>query len=84
MAKIKDDVNGLLQQFALVSDSLGEIFPKGKSVVVFSLDKEDFEYAKAQVNNLNRDNTQFKIDMSGIEFIFLRDELLTVSEDKSL
>lgn len=83
MEKTKDDVNGLLAQFALVSNSLYDIFPNGKSVVVFSLNKEDFDFAKAQVNNLNKDNTQFKVDISGIEFIFLRDELLNVSEDNS-
>lgn len=83
MEKAKDDVNGLLTQFAMVSTSLSEIFPNGKSVVVFSLNKEDFEFTKAQVNNFNRDNTQFKVDISGIEFIFLRDELLNVSEDNS-
>jgi hypothetical protein len=83
MEKTKDDINGLLGQFALISNSLYDIFPNGKSVVVFSLNKEDFDYAKAQVNNLNKDNSQFKVDISGIEFIFLRDELLNVSEDNS-
>ena len=83
METAKDDVNELLTKFAVVSTSLSEIFPNGKSVVVFSLNKEDFEYTKAQVNNFNKDNNQFKVDISGIEFIFLRDELLNVSEDKS-
>lgn len=83
MEKTKDDINGLLGQFALISNSLYDIFPNGKSVVVFSLNKEDFDYAKAQVNNFNKDNSQFKVDISGIEFIFLRDELLNVSEDNS-
>ena len=83
METAKGDVNELLTKFAVVSTSLSEIFPKGKSVVVFSLNKEDFEYTKAQVNNFNKDNNQFKVDISGIEFIFLRDELLNASEDKS-
>jgi hypothetical protein len=82
MEKTKDNVNGTLQQFALVADSLYEVFPNGKSVVVFSLNREDFNFMKAQVNNFNKDDSQFKVDISGIEFIFLRDELLTDAEDK--
>ena len=83
METAKDDVNGLLTKFAILSTSVSEIFPNGKSVVVFSLNKEDFEFTKAQVNNFDKNNTQFKVEISGIEFIFLRDELLNVSEDNS-
>jgi len=67
----------------MISESLGEVFPNGKSVVVFSLNEEDFNFTKAQVNNFDRNSTQFKVDISGIEFIFLKDELLNASEDKS-
>jgi hypothetical protein len=83
MEKAKDDVNGLLTKFAMISESLSEVFPKGKSVVVFSLNEEDFNFTKAQVSNFDRNSTQFKVDISGIEFIFLKDELLNVSEDNS-
>lgn len=82
MEKTKDNVNGTLQQFALVADSLYDVFPNGKSVVVFSLNREDFNFMKAQVNNFNKEDSQFKVDISGIEFIFLRDELLNDVEDK--
>jgi hypothetical protein len=67
----------------MISESLGEVFPNGKSVVVFSLNEEDFNFTKAQVNNFDKNSTQFKVDISGIEFIFLKDELLNASEDKS-
>ncbi len=81
MAKNKEGVNGLIEKLALVSDSIGNIFPNGKSVVVYSLDDKDFNFVKSQVNDFTS-NTQFKIDISGIEFIFLKDELLAVSEGK--
>jgi hypothetical protein len=82
MAKTNEGINGLIEKFALVSDSLGEIFPNGKSVVVFSLNKEDYNFVKTQVNDFSNTN-QFKIDISGIEFIFLRDELLNNVEDRT-
>jgi hypothetical protein len=79
MAKNKEGVNGLIQKLAQVSDDLSKIYPNSKSVVVFSLNETDFNNTKLQVNNFG-DMNQFKIDISGIEFIFLRDELLNVSE----
>jgi hypothetical protein len=81
MAKNKEGINGLIEKLALISDAIGSVFPNGKSVVVYSLDNNDFNFMKSQVNDFSS-NTQFKIDISGIEFIFLKDELLTVSEGK--
>ena len=79
MAKNKEGVNGLMQKLAQISDDLSIVFPNGKSVVVFSLNETDFNNTKLQVDNFGNMN-QFKIDISGIEFIFLKDELLNVSE----
>jgi hypothetical protein len=79
MAKNNEGINGLIQKLAQVSDDLSKIYPNSKSVVVFSLNETDFNNTKLQVNNFG-DMNQFKIDISGIEFIFLRDELLNVSE----
>jgi hypothetical protein len=82
MDKTKEGVNGVIQKFAMLSEGLAEILPNAKSVVVFSLNKEDFNFIKTQVNDFGQNTTQFKIDISGVEFIFLQDELLNVSEDK--
>jgi hypothetical protein len=79
MAKTKEGINGLIQKLAQISDDLSTVFPNGKSVVVFSLNETDFNDTKLQVDNFG-DMKQFKIDISGIEFIFLKDELLNVSE----
>ena len=81
MATNKEGINGLIEKLAIISDELGKVFPNSKSVVVFSLNNTDFEFGKSQVNNFT-DTQQFKIDISGIEFIFLKDELLNNAEDK--
>jgi hypothetical protein len=81
MATNKEGVNGLIEKLAYISDDVGKIFPKSRSVVVFSLNNEDFDFCKTQVSNFSNTN-QLKIDISGIEFIFLRDELLNNAEDK--
>ena len=77
MEKNKEGVNGLIEGLAMLSDEVGKVFPKGKSAVVYSLNDEDFNFVKAQVGNFDNSTKQFKIDISGIEFIFLKDELLT-------
>jgi hypothetical protein len=83
MEKNDKGVNGLIERLAFLSDEVGKVFPKGKSVVVYSLVDEDFNFVKTQVGNFDSTTKQFKIDISGIEFIFLKDELLSDVEDKS-
>jgi len=80
MAKNKEGVNGLIQKMALVSEGLTEILPNSKIAVIYSLDESDFNMMKLQVNDFS-DTTQFKIDISGTEFIFLKETQLSMSED---
>ena len=80
MAKNKESINGVIEKLALISDGLVNILPNAKTVVVYSLNNEDFNFMKSQVSDFSN-NEQFKIDISGTEFIFLKDELLSTSED---
>lgn len=80
MEKNNKGVNWLMEKFALISESVSNLYPNGKSVIVFSLNKQDFDNTKLQANIIG-DTNQFKIDISGTEFIFLRDELLNNVED---
>lgn len=82
MAKNKEGINGMIEKLAIISEGLFDILPNAKSVVVFSLNETDFTLMKTQVNDFSN-NQQFKIDISGIEFIFLNDKLLNKSEDNS-
>ena len=67
MATNKEGVNGLIEKLAYISDDVGKIFPKSRSVVVFSLNNEDFDFCKNQVSNFSNTN-QLKIDISGIDW----------------
>lgn len=79
MATNKEGVNGVIQKMALVSDGLTDILPDAKVVVVYSLNDKDFNFIKTQVNDFSNQD-QFKIDISGTEFIFLKETLLNKSE----
>ena len=76
-------IYGLIERMALVSDAIDSLFSNGKKVIVIELNRFDFEQTKRQFKNVDPKLNQFKIDISGIEFIFILDELLNVSEDKS-
>lgn len=81
MAETEENNIGLITKIALLADAVENIFPEGKGVVVFELKNDDFETARKELLVPNPDEKQFKIDMSGTEFIFLKHELLNVSED---
>lgn len=82
MEKNNQGINGLIEKLAILSEEVRNVFPTGKSVVVYSLDDKDFNFVKAQVGNFDGKTNQFKIDISGMEFIFLKDELLNDAKDK--
>lgn len=79
MAENQKSFNDIIEKLALISGGLTEIIKGANPVVVFSLDDEKF-FLISKALNFNQDN-QFKIDMSGVEFIFLRDALLKNAED---
>ena len=70
-------IYGLIERMALVSDAIDSLFSNGKKVIVIELNRFDFEKTKRQFKNVDPKLDQFKIDISGIEFIFILDELLS-------
>ena len=83
MEESPEVIYGLMERMALISDAIDNLFVNGKKVIVIELNKVDFEQTKRQIKNISPGLNQFKIDISGIEFIFILDELLNVSEDKT-
>jgi hypothetical protein len=83
MEKNTESSTGLMEKMALIADALQNTYPNGKSVVVFALNKNDFIESKKSLLVPDQENKQFKIDISGTEFIFLPDELLNDETDNS-
>lgn len=81
MEKTTEVIYSLIERMALVSDAIDNLFVNGRKVIVIELNKFDFEETKKQFKNVDKGLNQFKIDISGVEFIFILDELLNVSED---
>jgi hypothetical protein len=70
-------IDGIIEKLALVSDAVETLFPEGKSAVVFQLKNEDFKKVQNNFREIDSNHKQFKIDISGVEFIFLEETSLT-------
>jgi hypothetical protein len=75
MAENQKSIDGIIEKLALIADATDSLFPDGRKVVVFELKKPDFKKVQNNFRDVDRMHKQFKIDISGIEFIFLLDEL---------
>ena len=82
MAEDQKSIDGIIEKLALLSDAAESLFPNGKMVVVFELKENDFKKVQDNFRQVDKTNKQFKIDISGTEFIFLLDELLTDEKGK--
>lgn len=83
MAENQTSVVGVIEKLALLSDAVDELFPSGRKVIVFELKEEEFKQVQQNFRQIDQSHKQFKIDISGIEFIFLLDELLNDEKDNS-
>ncbi len=81
MAENNEGVNRMMEKFALLADAMENIYPQGRGVVVFELNEDDFNLTQKEMLIPTNVSSQFKVDISGPEFIFLKRELLNDETD---
>jgi hypothetical protein len=81
MAENNEGVNRMMEKFALLADAMENIYPQGRGVVVFELNEDDFNLTQKEMLIPTNVSPQFKVDISGTEFIFLKRELLNDETD---
>ena len=64
-------IDGIIEKLALVADGLQTLFPDGTMAIAMELNYDDYKKVQKNFRDVDRDFTQFKIDMSGVEFMFL-------------
>lgn len=91
MAENKNDFNSILENLALVIDGVQKVFPASKSVLIYELNQQAFNFVKSNFKNIKIDETQIKIDISGTEIIFIlensykkKEEEIVTPEEKKL
>jgi hypothetical protein len=71
MAEDKNDFNSILENLALVIDGAQKVFPSSKSVLIYELNQQTFNFVKSNFRSIKVDETQIKIDISGTEILFI-------------
>jgi hypothetical protein len=69
-------IDGIIEKLALITDATENLFPNGKMVVIFELENDDFKKVQNNFRDVDRTHNQFKINISGTEFIFLEKSLI--------
>lgn len=70
MAKAKNSVDRTVEKLAEIADKLQELHP-GKIMVVFEMGEEQYENAAKAMKV--KESNRFTIDISGTDFIFIKD-----------
>lgn len=83
MGENQKSIDGIIEKLAMISDAVDELFPKGRKAVVLELKLDEFKKVQNNFKQVDHGYKQFKIDISGVEFIFLLDELLNDEKDKT-
>jgi hypothetical protein len=73
MAENQESIDGYLEKLALIVSGIEEIH-QGKKAVIFDLPKDEFISVRDKLKNIPEDKDKFKIDISGIEIIYLLNE----------
>jgi hypothetical protein len=74
MAENQESFDGYLEKLALISEGIDELY-SGKKTIVFELNREEFVKMRNILKGADEDKDRFKVDISGVEFIYLLDEL---------
>jgi hypothetical protein len=82
MEENNKSIDGIVEKLALIVEATESLFPDGKMAVVFQLNDEDFRKVQNNFRDIDKGHRQFKIDISGTEFIFLQETSLTDETDK--
>lgn len=65
---------GIIEKLALLADAMEQIFPEGKPLAVFQLNQDEYKSVQSHFRTIDHHHKQFKIDMSGVEMVFILDE----------
>jgi hypothetical protein len=80
MAENQKSIDGIIEKLALITDATQTLFPNGKSAIVLELPLEDFKKVQSNFRQIDQGYNQFKIDLSGVEVIFILDGTFKIVE----
>lgn len=82
MGEDQKSIDGVMEKLALITDAAQTLFPNSKSVIVFELNYQDFKKVQDNFREVDRGHNQFKVDLSGVEIIFILEGVIKIEEPK--
>jgi hypothetical protein len=73
--------SSLIENLAIVTDAIQNIFPKGKIICVYELNETEFKMVQNNFRLIDSQHERFSIDMSGMEHVFILENLKIVEEN---
>ena len=71
MEENQESVVGVMEKLAMITDATQSLFPNGKTALVFELPETDFKEVQKNFREIDREYRKFKVDISGVEVIFI-------------
>jgi hypothetical protein len=80
MEEDKKSIDGIIEKLALITDGIQTLFPDGKTVVVIEIDSKEYKKIQKNFRDVDSVYNQFKIDVSGVEFVFVLEDSLKIKD----
>lgn len=71
MGENQKSIDGVLEKLALITDATQELFPDGKSLILFELNEDDFKKVQNNFRRIDITHKRFTVDISGVEVVFI-------------
>jgi hypothetical protein len=82
MDENKKSIDGVIEKLALITDGIQTLFPDGKSALIIELKENDYKKIQKNFRDVDRQHKQFKIDISGVECVFVLENTLNKKEEE--
>lgn len=83
MEETQKSIDGIIEKLAMISDGLETLFPNGKIAVALELKKNEFKKVQKNFREIDHGHSQFMIELSNVQFMFLLDESLNDEPNNS-
>jgi len=55
----------------MITDATQQIFPNGKSLIIFELEEKDYKRVQDHFRKIDNNHKKFVVDISGVEVVFI-------------
>lgn len=73
MGENQESTTNVIENLALITDAMQNMFPEGKIICVYELKDEDFKKVQENFRKIDHQHKRFSIDISGLEHVFIHE-----------